>query len=136
MRMADDTNAPSATAKKAPARKASARTDPPRKAAAGDGAQSGSERGSERDRRAPKASEVAGRAAGQLGELIGKEVEGVVGLERTDAGWKVLVEVLELRRVPTTTDVLATYEVSVDTSGDLEGYRRLQRYARGATRDE
>jgi uncharacterized protein YdbL (DUF1318 family) len=132
MRMADDTNAPSAAAEKAPARKASARTAPPRKAASGDGAQSGSER----EGRPPKAAQVAGRAARQLGELIGKEVEGVVGLERSDAGWKVLVEVLELRRVPTTTDVLATYEVSVDTSGDLEGYRRLQRYARGATRDE
>jgi hypothetical protein len=43
----------------------------------------------------------------------------------------VQVEVLELRRVPNTTDVLAVYEVSVDRDGDLEGYTRLHRYVRG-----
>ncbi len=38
---------------------------------------------------------------------------------------------LELRRIPNTTDVLAIYEVTVDSDGDLEGYRRLHRYVRG-----
>ena len=36
-----------------------------------------------------------------------------------------------MRRIPDTTDVLALYEVDVDSDGDLEGYRRLRRYARG-----
>lgn len=77
------------------------------------------------------ASQVAALAAQQLLELTGKGVEGVTGLERTDDGWKVHVEVVEVRRIPDTTDVLALYEVQVDEDGDLMGYRRLRRYARG-----
>ena len=77
------------------------------------------------------ASQVAALAAQQLLELTGKGVEGVTGLERTDDGWNVHVEVVEVRRIPDTTDVLALYEVQVDEDGDLMGYRRLRRYARG-----
>jgi hypothetical protein len=77
------------------------------------------------------ASQVAAQAAQQLLELTGKGVEGVTGLERTDDGWKVHVEVVEVRRIPDTTDILALYEVQVDEDGDLMGYRRLRRYARG-----
>ena len=77
------------------------------------------------------ASQVAAQAAQQLLELTGKGVEGVTGLERTDDGWKVHVEVVEVRRIPDTTDILALYEVQVDEDGDLMGYRRVRRYARG-----
>ena len=77
------------------------------------------------------ASQVAAQAAQQLLELTGKGVEGVTGLERTEDGWKVHVEVVEVRRIPDTTDVLALYEVQVDEDGDLMGYRRVRRYARG-----
>lgn len=86
----------------------------------------------------PKASagQVAERAAAQLLELTGKGPEGVTGLERTDDGWRVLVDVVELRRVPGTTDVLATYEVEVDAGGDLRGYRRLRRFVRGSAGEE
>ena len=74
---------------------------------------------------------MAQSAARQLLELTGREAEGVTGLERTDDGWKILVEVVEVRRIPDTTDVLALYEVAVDEDGDLESYRRLRRYTRG-----
>ena len=77
------------------------------------------------------APKIAARAAEQLLELTGREVEGVTGLERTDDGWTVEVEVVEVRRIPDTTDVLALYELTVDSDGDLEGYRRLRRYGRG-----
>jgi hypothetical protein len=79
---------------------------------------------------------VAERAARQLLELTGREAEGVTGLQRTDDGWRVKVEVVELRRVPETTDLLALYEVDVDPRGDLQGYRRLERYSRGAARED
>ena len=107
-------------AKKTPAKKtarktAEKRASPPRAAAA----------------KRATASQVAVQAAQQLLELTGKGVEGVTGLERTDDGWKVHVEVVEVRRIPDTTDVLALYEVQVDDDGDLMGYRRLRRYARG-----
>lgn len=76
--------------------------------------------------------QAAGRAAEELLQLTGKDIEGIVGLERVDSGWKVQVEVLEVRRIPDTTDVLALYEVDADQDGSLAGYRRLRRYGRGA----
>ncbi len=75
--------------------------------------------------------EVASAAVRQLLELTGKGAEGVTSLQRTEDGWKVQVEVVEVRRIPDTTDVLALYEVEMDDAGDLQGYRRLRRYTRG-----
>ena len=79
---------------------------------------------------------IAAVAARQLLEMTGRDAEGVVGLEKTEDGWRVEVEVLEVRRIPETTDVLALYELTVDGDGDLEGYRRLRRYTRGAAGQE
>ena len=81
-------------------------------------------------------SKAAAAAARQLLDLTGREPEGITGLEPDDDGWKVQVEVLELRRIPETTDVLALYEVQVDADGELQGYRRLRRYTRGASGEE
>jgi hypothetical protein len=41
------------------------------------------------------------------------------------------VEVLEDRHIPSSTDVLATYEIETDMDGELISYRRDQRYSRG-----
>ena len=127
--MADTTSDDSATkktAKKSPTKKTATKKTATKKTAA--------KRASAPRASAPKrvtATQVAARAAQQLLELTGKEAEGVTGLERSDDGWKVRVEVVEVRRIPDTTDVLALYEVEVDEDGDLTGYRRLRRYARG-----
>jgi hypothetical protein len=86
--------------------------------------------------RRPSVGQVATRAARQLLELTGREAEGVTGLKRTDDGWCVEVEVVEVRRIPNTTDILALYEIDVNSRGDLQGYRRLRRYSRGAAREE
>ena len=80
--------------------------------------------------------QVATEASRQLLELTGKAAEGVTSMERTDDGWKVQVEVLEMRRIPETTDVLALYEIDTDDKGQIEGYRRLRRYVRGAPGEE
>jgi hypothetical protein len=81
--------------------------------------------------RRPSGAKIAGEAVRQLSELTSRQVEGVTALHRNDDGWLVELEVLELQRIPTTTDVLATYEVSLDSSGEMEGYRRIRRYVRG-----
>jgi hypothetical protein len=84
----------------------------------------------------PSAPEVARRASQQLRELVGRDPEGVVSLERTDDGWRVGVEVVESHRIPETADILAEYEVEVDGRGRLVGYRRARRYQRGRTQDD
>jgi hypothetical protein len=108
-----------ASAKKAPAKKSS---PAPRKRASAPRAEAD---------RPPNPGRIAAEAARQLVELTGKQPEGVVGLDRSDDGWKVEVEVLEVSRIPNTTDVLAMYEVEVDGKGSLQGYRRVRRYVRG-----
>lgn len=83
-----------------------------------------------------KATEVAERAVEQLTALSGRTAEAVTGIERTDDGWQVRVEVLELERIPHSTDLLAEYAVDLDGDGDLTSYRRVRRYARGASRED
>jgi hypothetical protein len=73
---------------------------------------------------------VADRAREYLQELSGADVESVSGLDQTAGGWAVTLEAVEVRRIPESTDVLATYEVELDEDGDLVRYERLRRYAR------
>ncbi|MET7850572.1 gas vesicle protein [Streptomyces avermitilis] len=75
----------------------------------------------------------AARAAGRsLEGLIGHPTEGVSAVRRVDDGWCVVVDVLELARIPDTTSLLASYEVQLDQDGELMEYRRVRRYRRGS----
>jgi hypothetical protein len=86
---------------------------------------------SKQRRRGPTPAQMAARAASELTELVGREPEGVVSLESEDGRWRVGVEILEVRRVPDTADILAEYQVELDEHGALLGYRRVRRYSRG-----
>lgn len=80
--------------------------------------------------------QMAGAAREIVLGLTGRVPESVTALERSEDGWRVAVEVLELERIPSTTDVMATYEVRLDEQGELQGYRRVHRYLRGSPGDE
>jgi hypothetical protein len=54
----------------------------------------------------------------------------VTSLERIGDGWRVTFEVLEVERIPSSTDVLATYVVEVDDDAQLLSFERVRRYAR------
>jgi hypothetical protein len=73
---------------------------------------------------------AAALAQEQLEQLIQRPCESVSGLSRQPDGWAVTLEVVELERVPPTTDILATYRVELDQQGELMGYERLSRYYR------
>jgi hypothetical protein len=83
------------------------------------------------DKKRMNGRRAARRAALHLAELTGKQFEGIVGIRKSEDGWCVEVEVLEMSRIPSTTDVLATFEVTLDGSGELVGYHRVARYVRG-----
>jgi hypothetical protein len=90
----------------------------------------------EQERGSSKILKLGRRAVEQLAELTGQKVEGLSGIHRNDDdGWVVNAEVLELRRIPETSDVLATYEVELDDDGSLTGYRRVRRYTRSQTEE-
>jgi hypothetical protein len=131
----------SSSAKKTTTKKSSPRKSSPRKSSSGsesssDSGRSGRSAPRAESRPASGALEIAQEAARQLLELTGKEAEGVTGLERTDDGWTVQVEVVEVRRIPDTTDVLALYDVDTDERGNMQGYRRVRRYARGSASED
>jgi flagellar biosynthesis/type III secretory pathway M-ring protein FliF/YscJ len=77
-----------------------------------------------------EARSVADAAQEQLELLVGKQPETVSALERTDDGWLVTLEVLEVSRIPESTDVLASYEVELDDDRNLRRYARVRRYHR------
>jgi hypothetical protein len=85
----------------------------------------------EPDQRRPRPTEVLREARAQLQELTGMAAESVSSFERTEEGWSLEVEVLELERVPDTMSLLATYQVDLDPEGMLTGYKRIRRYERG-----
>jgi hypothetical protein len=86
--------------------------------------------------RASSPAALARVAAAELGDLLGRDPEGIVGLERTDDGWLVVASVLEVHRIPETADVLADYEIDADEEGHLTGYRRVRRYVRGRVEEQ
>jgi len=75
-------------------------------------------------------ADAARKAREQLGALLEREPESVSALERTRDGWLVTLEVLELSRIPESTDVLASYEVDLDSDLGLRRYARVGRYTR------
>ncbi|MBZ6494594.1 gas vesicle protein [Natrinema longum] len=68
-------------------------------------------------------------------ELLENDPESVIRAERTDRGWRVLVEVLERSAVPDTQDILGRYELVIDGDAVVE-YGLTERYKRGDSRDE
>lgn len=94
-----------------------------------------------RERRRPRRAQSDGMEAARLAaesvlQLTGRCPENVVSVVRDDDGWQVGVEVLELHRIPETTDIMAVYEVALDTNGDLLRCERGQRYHRGQIEEE
>jgi hypothetical protein len=86
--------------------------------------------GSSNGRRRRSARETADDAKKQLQELIGRPVEGVLGMEKDGSDWTVTLEVVELERIPNSTDLLGKYEVTMDRNGELTAARRTRRYPR------
>ena len=76
--------------------------------------------------------EAIERVRADLPELLGHPVDSILGLERADEGkgWTVTAQVVELSRIPRSTDVLGAYEVTLDDNGELVGARRQGRYYR------
>lgn len=77
------------------------------------------------------AAEAGREGLRQITELTGKDPESVTGVTRSEDGWRVTVEVVEDRRIPSSTDILSTYETEIADDGELLSYQRVRRYSRG-----
>jgi hypothetical protein len=76
------------------------------------------------------AAKIVARAREQLAAFVGKQPESTSRVEQVDDGWQLAFEVVELPRVPSSTDVMASYAVTVDGSGSVIDYERTSRYYR------
>jgi hypothetical protein len=76
------------------------------------------------------AIEAAQQAREHLSALLGRPIESVLGVDRDHGSWVVTAQVLELSRIPNTTDVLGEYEATLDRRGEIVRYRRTHRYHR------
>jgi hypothetical protein len=82
-------------------------------------------------------SDVIALVRRDLPALLGHPIESILGLQRGDEdGWDVTVQVVELSRIPHSTDVLGAYTVTLDRQGELVGYRRRRRYHRNQTDED
>ena len=93
--------------------------------------------GTQRRRRAPQggpvgtARQAVKAALRQVMDLSGKQAESITDVERREDGWMIGIEVVEDHRIPSSADILASYEATVDQDGELIAYRRVGRYIRG-----
>jgi hypothetical protein len=76
------------------------------------------------------AAELGKAAMTTVRELTGYTPEAVTALEWDGEFWQITVDVLELSRIPNTTDVIGEYVVRLDEGGTLRGYRRERRFMR------
>jgi hypothetical protein len=74
--------------------------------------------------------QIAQRAKEQLAQLTKLTPDTVSAFTRDEQGWHVTVELIELKRIPEATDMLASYETLMDDEGNLLNYRRTRRYLR------
>jgi hypothetical protein len=82
-------------------------------------------------------SSIVAREAAQLAPeyviaITGREPERMTSVEPSDeGGWIVEAEMVEDRRIPSSTDMLALYEIELDADGELLACSRTRRYRRG-----
>lgn len=79
--------------------------------------------------------DLLGGAKAQLAEATGLEPVAVHRAFRDGQGWHVRLEMLEMRRIPSATDVLGDYEAILDEEGSLMQFERVGGRLRGETAD-
>ena len=76
------------------------------------------------------AAAIAQQAKAELQSITGLDIDHVSAVVHREDGWHVTVDLVELRRIPSATDVLAAYEAVLGPTGVLLSYHRLRRYMR------
>jgi hypothetical protein len=90
-----------------------------------------------RDARSVRRASIPAREAVQVASdyitaITGRQLTQITGVEPSDDdGWIVEVEVVEDRRIPSSADMLALFEIELDADGELLVYHRTHRYMRG-----
>ena len=76
-------------------------------------------------------TKLAERARNQLAEITGLKPVTVTGTFKDEQGWHITLDMLEMSRIPTATDVLGDYDVLVDEDGNILKFERRRTRLRG-----
>ncbi|MFQ5813508.1 MAG: gas vesicle protein GvpO, partial [Anaerolineae bacterium] len=78
----------------------------------------------------------AEKASQQLTEVTGFTPVAVVGSYKDSEGWHVTVDMMEMPRLPESTDLLGTYVVTLDENGDMLKFEKKRARLRGEPYEE
>ncbi len=81
-------------------------------------------------------TELAEKAKNALAGLTGLKPLTVTRTFKDDLGWHIGVEMLEMSRIPTATDVLGDYETLLAEDGTMLKFERKRTRLRGDTMQE
>ena len=74
---------------------------------------------------------LAERAKEQLAEVTGFSPAAAVGGFKDEEGWHITVDMLEMARLPESTDIIGTYAVTLDLEGNMVKFEKKQSRMRG-----
>ena len=79
---------------------------------------------------------LAERAKEQLAEVTGFSPVAAVGGFKDEEGWHISVDVLEMARLPESTDIIGTYVVTLDPEGNMVKFEKKRARLRGEPYEE
>ncbi len=79
---------------------------------------------------------LAERAKEQLAGVTGFKPVAAVGGFKDDEGWRIVVDMLEMARLPESTDIIGTYVVSLDQEGNMVKFEKKRARLRGESYQE
>jgi hypothetical protein len=70
--------------------------------------------------------ETIEKAKEEVQSVINLELSSVSGVSKTEAGWRLTVEMIERKSIPDAQDLLGVYEVLLDEQGHMTSYERIR----------
>jgi hypothetical protein len=74
---------------------------------------------------------LAEQAKQQLAQVTGFSPVAAVGGFKDEEGWHITVDMLEMARLPESTDIIGTYAVTLDAEGNMVKFEKKQSRLRG-----
>lgn len=65
-----------------------------------------------------------------ISSLLDKPVDGVTGVKPVEDGAVVTIDLVDLERIPHSTDVLVSYELHINRKSEVDSYQRTNRFTR------
>lgn len=79
---------------------------------------------------------LAERAKEQLAEVTGFTPIGATGGFRDEEGWHISVEMLEMTRIPNSSDLIGTYDILLDQDSNMLRFNKKGARLRGEPYEE